>query len=218
MQPFIGLDDLSDILGEDVSTSDVAVIAIDASCQAIRDYLGHDINLATDEEITLDGKGRQRLVLPEAPVWEVSEVIENGVTLDPADYTLDDGRQITGMYLRKVGVTTVPSLINNYYGSTYPTWYIGVGNIAVTYTHGWDVTEPPTYERVPSSIRRVALSLAKRIYQNSGSTASTGATTSLKIGTATETYDVGAAIALSSTELLDSEMRSIASYKALAFS
>ena len=112
MQPFVGLNDLSDVLGEDVSGSDLAVIAIDSACQAVRDELGHDINLVTDDVRYLDGNNRQRLILPEAPTWEITEVIENDETLEMTDYVLDDGAQIRGMYLRRVGPTT-----------TYPTWF-----------------------------------------------------------------------------------------------
>ena len=87
----------------------------------------------------------------------------------------------------------------------------------MTYTHGWDVGEPPAYERVPSSIRRVALSLARRVYTNNGSSGAFGATTSIKLGSASESYDVGTAVALSSSELLDSELRQLQPYKVLGF-
>ena len=216
MEPFIGLDDLSDVLGEDVTTSDVAVIAIDSACQAIRDVLGNEINLAEDDEITLDGNGRARLILPEGPVREVSEVtiivVGDGSDepMTSTDYTLEDGRTWRGMFLRRVGPST-----------TYPiVWPIGLGNIAITYSHGYDVTEPASeppegFERVPSSIRKVALSLASRIYSaNSGGTTA-GAVTGEKIGGYSYTVDTASAVALSSVELLETELGTLKPYREL---
>lgn len=124
--PFISLADLSDALGEDVSTSDLAVIAIDSACQVVRDELANTVNLITEEAV-MDGHGRYRLVLPQPPVREVSSVVllAYGVadtTVAATDYVLE-----RRMYLRRLS----------------DVWPIGYGNIVITYTHGWAITETP---------------------------------------------------------------------------
>jgi hypothetical protein len=211
-EPFIGTNDLSDALGEDVSTSDLAVIAIDAACEQIRAELGNPVNLQEDDEVTLDGNGRPRLILPAGPVRAVSEVELDGVALETTDYVLEDGRRWHGMYLRRVGPSTIPAII----------WPVGLGNVAITYDHGWDVTEslsdPPLgFERVPSAIRQVALGLAVRVYRGFASGASTGATTSLRLGSAAETFDVASAVAASTPQLSEPELAALFPWRELTF-
>ena len=200
--PFISLDDLSDALGEDVTTSDLAVIAIDSACQVIRDELGNTINLVEDEDITLDGRGRFRLILREPPVREVTSVEIDGTAVATDDYVLEDGAVLKGMFLRRIS----------------DVWPIGLGNIALTYSHGWDIAEgsEADFERVPSSIRRVALSLARRIYINSGSGGG-GATTQLRLGSAAESFDAASAVALATSDLLEDELRTLNPYRTYAF-
>jgi len=154
--PFIGKNDLSDLVGVDVSASDLATIAIDAACEAVRTFLDNPVNVVEDETIRLDGSGTYRLTLPRPPVREVPIVTELAtLTTDETalvpdvDYVLDRGG-----ILRRVDCV----------------WLRGSGNIEITYTHGWDITEDPLWERVPSDIRSVALSLAKRKYEAGAST------------------------------------------------
>ena len=147
-EPFVSIADLTDIVGEDVSTSDRAVIALDSACELVRSFLGHHINLEAEVDVVLDGRGRYRLILPQRPVREVSAVLLDDVAVAETDYVLE-----REMFLRRVSVP----------------WPVGQGNIVVTYTHGWDVSEPDSappddFERVPSDIRRVALEVAKRLY------------------------------------------------------
>ena len=215
MEPFIGFNDLGDALGEDVSTSDLAVIAIDSACDMVRAELGNDINLVEEDEITLSGSGRERLILPEPPVREVTEVtIDAGLStealVDPTTYILDDLPRLRGAFLRRVGAA-----------GTWPLWPRGLRNISLTYSHGWDVTEPisdppPGFERVPAAIRSVALGLAKRIYVSNTSGA-TGATTSLRLGSATETFDVASAVAATSPLLTEDDVKALRHFKMLVF-
>lgn len=208
--PFIGTNDLSDALGEDVSTSDLAIIAIDSACEMIRAELGNDINLEEDADITLSGTGTYRLILPEPPVREVSEVvIDAGLateeTLATTDYVLDDLPRLKGAFLRRISAV----------------WPVGLRNITLTYTHGWDITEPLSdppvgFERVPSSIRSVALGLATRIYRSHTSGA-TGATTSLKLGSAAESFDVASAVAATTPLLTTEDLKALHDYKTLVF-
>ena len=155
MQPFIGTNDLSDLLGTDVTTDDLATIAIDSACEIVRGYIDNQINLVEDDIITLDGSGTYRLALPRPPVRSVLLIAsEDEDTLaETTDWVLESIR--TGMVRR----------IDRY-------WPRGFGNITVTYSHGWWIEEPddPEYEpegfeRVPSDIRRVALEVSKRMFQ-----------------------------------------------------
>lgn len=206
MIPFIGTNDLSDAVGSDVSTSDLAIIALDAACQVVRDEIGNDINLVEDDEITLDGNGRYRLILPEPPVREVAEVLLDDVEVDATDYVLEDGPRTRGMFLRRISGV----------------WPVGMGNLAITYTHGYDIEEPPSdppegFERVPSSVRQVALALATRIYNHYTLGGATGAVTSETIGSYSYTVDAASAVASASAQLLDTERGVLGRYKAMVF-
>jgi hypothetical protein len=183
----------------------------------VRAELGNDINLQEDHEITIDGSGESRLILPEPPVRAVSEVvIDAGLTTEETllttDYVLDDLPRLHGVYLRRIGPSP-------YW--PYNAWPRGRRNITITYDHGWDVTEPlsdppPGFERVPSAIRSVALGLAKRIYVSNTSGA-TGATTSLRLGSATETFDVASAVAATSPLLTEDDLKALQKFKVLVF-
>src|SRR5574342_243811 len=133
--PFVSLEDLSDALGEDVSTSDLAVIALDTACQVVRDELGNVVNMTT-ETVKLDGRAFYRLILPEPPVRAVTSVVLTAYnvadeTVVATDYVLEGGTpSLDNCFLRRL--------------STY--WPVGQGNIEVTYIHGWDITELPTRE------------------------------------------------------------------------
>jgi hypothetical protein len=202
------------------------VIAIDSACEMVRAELGNDVNLVEDHEITINGSGHSRLILPEPPVRAVSEVVinaglSNEEILATTDYVLDDLPRLRGAYLRRIGTGATPMLINNYYGDTYPSWPRGLRNITITYDHGWDVVEPlsdppPGFERVPAAIRSVALGLAKRIYVSNTSGA-TGATTSLRLGSATETFDVASAVAATSPLLTEDDVKALRPFKVLVF-
>lgn len=192
--PFISLADLSDLLGSDVSTEDLAVIAIDSACESVRTYLDNPVNLVEDEIIRLDGSGTYRLVLPRPPVREVTAVTELATTttdeviLDAeVDFVLERGG-----ILRRIDYV----------------WLRGSGNIEVTYSHGWDISEAPVWERVPSDIRRVALELAKRLYQ-AGQVAA-GGITSETVGSYSYTVDPAAGGAL---ELTPHEMARLDPYR-----
>jgi hypothetical protein len=215
--PFVSIDDLSDIVGTDLTTDDVATIVLDAACQTVRDYLGHIVNL-TEETITLDGNGRPRMLLPQPPVREVSEVIivagaDDGtdLTLEVTDYAVERKRLLhytpdSSMYSWVIGPWP------------YLGWPLGLGNIQITYEHGWDVSEPdsappPGYERVPSSIRKVALDLAARSYDLSIAGSTAGAVTSRQLGRFRETFDAGSTTTLNIQGLLDDEMSRLAPYR-----
>lgn len=179
MIPFVSVDDLSDYLGQDLSGSDLAVIAVNAACQSIRTFLNRPLNLIT-ETVTLDGSGTDALLL-NAPVVSVDTVTEDDVELDETtDYIVGDD------VLYRVGWC----------------WPRGRRNIEVTYTHGYAVDESDVGAdsgdvgspgRMPDDIRQVALELADSIYNASTTVQGSGATTGYTVGpeSYSEQFDVG---------------------------
>jgi len=152
--PFVSVDDLGIMLGQDLTGSeDLATIAIDSSCEMIRSYLGQLLNYVEDDEVELGGTGGMALLLPQMPIVDitdvtVSEVEETGYVFVPK----------TGCVFRGNGTI----------------WPRGVRNIALTYSHGYAVVEEDVDEangiyRMPADIRRIAMSLAQRIFVSAGS-------------------------------------------------
>lgn len=189
MIPFISDDDLSAYLGQTVSEADLlVVIALDGACQVVRDELRRSLNLEPDDEVTLDGTGIDSLVLPQRPLSEVTAVSVDGVELVVEDdYLVDPDR---GVLFRVNG-----------------TWTIGHRNVVVTYSHGYALTEDdvtPDIERVPSSVRSVALQLAAAIWRSAGPTAATDAAiTSETIGGYNYTVDAETVRANAATYLTE---------------
>jgi len=205
-EPFVGLDDLADTTGEDFTdpesaASKAAVIALDAACEIVRGYIDNQVNL-TEETILLDGNGRTRLVLPRPPVRDVPDIVLDDVALVlEADYTLE----ASGIIRLLTGV-----------------WTRGLGNVEVTYEHGWDTVEPddPEYtpedfERVPSDMRAVALALAKRRFEAASSVSTAGAVIEERIGQGDYQYRTseGALATSTSQVLLDDEMAVLDRYR-----
>src|ERR1700742_4045380 len=77
--PFISTQDLSDMLGRDVTTDNGAVMAVDAACDICRTIAEQDFNAAT-ETVKLDGSGTDVLLLPQRPVNAAGTVLVNGGT------------------------------------------------------------------------------------------------------------------------------------------
>jgi len=112
--------------------------AIREASAAIQNYCRQLIMEVTDDEYTFDVRPLwDRLFLPELPVGEVTEVVENGVTLvDGTDYKLGrDG------ILYRVGAY----------------WYPGIQTVIVTYSHGYVTT--------PEDVLSVCTRAAARAYQ-----------------------------------------------------
>lgn len=202
MIPFISDDDLSAYLGQTVSEADLdVVIALDAACQTVRDMIRRSVNLVADDEITMDGNGAGVLLLPQRPVAEVTEVSVDGTLLDPTEYDL----------LGDQGTLRLTTL------ATIGTWTPGISNVAITYTHGWalsedDVTPDPPVNRVPSSIRLVALRLAAAVWlQHHGAAGTTPAgATSETIGGYSYSVDSAAASLTAAISLTPEDRASLA--------
>lgn len=92
--------------------------AIDEASAAIVSYTRQTVEAVADDEITLDvPAGCRKLFLPEVPVTEVSEVVEDGETL-----TVDDDYKL-GQWgvLHRIGQD----------------WAEGIQIVTVTYSHGY---------------------------------------------------------------------------------
>ncbi|MGH2596141.1 MAG: hypothetical protein ACRDH7_09280 [Actinomycetota bacterium] len=148
-------DDLAAILGTDVSENPLAVIALDSACQKIRDFCDRTFNLTSDT-VRLDGSGTDALLL-ESPVVEIISV-----TIDP-DGSATELTAETDYALGK------ESILWRLMGTCWP---VGRNNIEIEYSWGYAVSEDDVADdgpqRVPSSIREIALELAARIFLNSG--------------------------------------------------
>ncbi len=124
-----------------------ALAAIQEASAAIQNHCRQVIEEVEDDEYTFDvGSAQTKLFLPELPVTEVSDVVENDETLTATDDY-------------KLGRNGVLHRISNY-------WYPGVQTVTVTYTHG--------YATIPQDIVDVCARAAARRYQAGLRAAQTG--------------------------------------------
>ena len=135
-------------ISADATKNAACVRALEAATAAIRNYCHQYLSEVEDEEITLDSKGGTKVFLPELPVTDVAEVVEDGETLVEGaddDYQVGDH----GVLHRVSG-----------------NWVAGIGILEVTYTHGYDV--------IPDDIVDVCTRAAARAYQAGLQSAATG--------------------------------------------
>ena len=116
------------------------VRAITEATEAIRNYCHQHIDEVVDDIVTLDCAGGTRVFLPELPVTQVAEVIEDEVALVVEDDYL------LGQYgiLHRVDQD----------------WAAGIQIVTVIYTHGYDA-----YDSLPDDIVAVCTRAAARAYQ-----------------------------------------------------
>jgi hypothetical protein len=151
--PFVSVEDLGVMLGQDLTGSeDLATIAIDSSCEMIRSYLGQLLNYVEDEDVVLGGSGGMALLLPQMPVINVTDVF------------ISDVEETGYVFVPKAGTV---------FRENGTRWPRGVANISLTYSHGYAVVEDDVDEangiyRMPADIRRIAMSLAQRIFVSAG--------------------------------------------------
>lgn len=136
---FCTVQDIADFLQIEVDEP-AAMRAITEATIAIKNYCHQEIELVEDDEITLDvGERKTKLFLPELPVVELSEVIEDGELLtEDDDYKLGQW----GILYR------MPS------GAI---WAEGIQIVTMIYTHG--------YAEIPQDIVSVCTRAASRAYQ-----------------------------------------------------
>lgn len=88
MSTFVSLDEYVDYFGIDASALTRAIVDLDAACDTIRDYLCQQIDVVTNDVITLFGTDTRAMLLPELPVTAVTSITLDG---DPVtDWTVDD--------------------------------------------------------------------------------------------------------------------------------
>lgn len=137
---FCTVGDVESLLMLDISDVDAVQActrAIEEATAVIRNYCHQYLALVEDEALTMDFFGGAKIYLPEMPVNNVSDVIENGETLTAGtDYKLGQ----FGILHRGGG-----------------RWKTGVQNIRVTYSHGYSI--------IPDDIQGVCTRAAARIYQ-----------------------------------------------------
>ena len=106
---------------------------LDAATDTCERYAGRALRRRTYTE-NLDGSdlGANPIVLQWLPVLAVTSVQENGVTIDPSMYVLDD---INGLLLRGGQWSPMP-------------WQRGRGNVTVTYQAGYADPPPTAIEAV----------------------------------------------------------------------
>lgn len=140
MANFAEISDIEAFLQVTISTAGqiaAANRALSEATAAIRNYTRQFLELVADETITLDSPGGERLFLPELPVAEVSEVVEDGTVLTPGDHYKLGQNGI----LHRIGAR----------------WAKGIQIVEVTYSHG--------YAELPDDIVAIATRAAARAYQ-----------------------------------------------------
>ncbi|HUW11701.1 MAG TPA: hypothetical protein VM537_18365 [Anaerolineae bacterium] len=146
---FCEIADLEKFLQIDIPAAkeDSAQRAIDEATAAIQNYCHQQLELVENDVITLDSIGGTRLFLPELPIIEVSEVVEDGETL-----TVDDDYKVNPRFgiVHRVDVS----------------WASGIQIIEVTYTHGYRLNDDYAVgDLMPEDIVQICARAAARAYQ-----------------------------------------------------
>lgn len=167
-EPWITLDELASYLSprapRDLTGDVLAEISTEGACDLIRTRAEQLFDVVTDDTVTFSGRDSHALILPEAPVIEVDEVrVDDEVELD--------------------WELTASGILRR---TERGCWPYGDGNIAVDYSHG--------YEVMPADLRLLALTVAARHYQQ-------GIAKQESTGNASVTFSVAAAGDLSSGEM-----------------
>lgn len=154
--PLITVEDLGLFLRRSLTGDAAAGIAVEAANAIVFAEVG-ELEFTSADDLLIDGSGTDALLLPFIPVSRVRYV---GL-VDPAggpDEELEEEsewRLGDGGILYKMPMTFA--------------WPNGRARVHVIYDHGFQMIEPasgePDFaERVPSSLRLVALSIAARVY------------------------------------------------------
>lgn len=117
-----------------------ATTLLELASGVIQDAAGQRIELVEDDTLTVRGSRESTFLLPGRPVVSVASVALDGVTLDPADWSLDDDTLV-----RRAG-----------FGSPREA-------LVIVYTHGY----PP--QDVPPVVKGVCLEAVVRAWVNPGS-------------------------------------------------
>lgn len=157
LSSFITRQELSDLLGRDVTSDAGALIAVDAACGMCRTVAGQSFNEVKGGTITVDGAGTDAIVLPEFPANKAGTVTVAGGTV--TNFVLDTEN---GLLIRTAGTAVEAN-------ESPVSWPLGRQNIKVTYDHGYAETD------FPRDVRAVALNVASRlVVQNVASSEEVG--------------------------------------------
>ncbi|MFI5685901.1 mobile element protein [Streptomyces sp. NPDC051636] len=114
--------------------------ALRSATRRFRGQVGHRVTLVTDDTVTLDGNGRESLLLPVWPTTAVTRVTLDGTELtEGSDYSWSE----SGM-LRRLGFLYWPDRLRC---------------LQVIYSHGWD-----GLDNVPEDIQEVVLERAEAAF------------------------------------------------------
>lgn len=188
-------------------TTALADLAVSAAQKRIREYLEQEVTYHASDVVYLDGNGKTKIRLPERPVVDVTRVEEG---LGGTSWTELDA---DNYFVRK-------SILIRWDGAV---WCVGDANLRVTYDHGYytgdidsDVSDSDFDPlNVPSDLVLVALSLARRMYENMGSEVESLGAGNIKqetIGSYSYTLS-SAAEAAAGVTMLKAEMAVLDSYK-----
>jgi len=164
---------------------DTANLLANLASDEIRGDLGQQIDLVTNEVITIYGDGGELIVLPQRPVIGVTSVLLNGLAITTYDWRPNGA-------LRRVIYAG-----SQFAGESTMNWPFGVP-VQVTYSHG--------YATVPGVIKAAALDLAIAAYENPNSLV-----TSKTVDDVSEAYRATRA----STVLTDERKNALDRYRAL---
>src|SRR6185369_626531 len=92
MMPFISTGDLGALLGQDVTSDPLAIIAIDSSCEMIRAYLGQRLNYDALDTVLMGGTGGLAQLVPEMPIVDIASIF------------IDDTEETDYVFVRKAGL------------------------------------------------------------------------------------------------------------------
>lgn len=130
--------------------SPALLLALSRASDRFRQAVGHPVHLVEDDDVVLNGDGSEILLLPAAPFTDITVLVDG---TEVTDYTADR----RGGYLRRTG-----------------RWPYGLGNIEVTYSHGYSV--------IPGGIRDAVLEQAQLNLIRAGVQAESAGTQSVTWG------------------------------------
>lgn len=118
-----------------VPASDPKLLAaLTAATRRFRGAVGHEVDLVAADAVTLDGNGRESLLLPVWPTTSVSSVVLDGVTLvEGTDYSWSEAG-----VLRRLGCLVWPDRLRC---------------LEVVYGHGW--------QPIPDDIQEAVIDQAR---------------------------------------------------------
>ncbi|MDP2726481.1 MAG: hypothetical protein Q8P59_02955 [Dehalococcoidia bacterium] len=157
MTAFCASDDIANFLQVTIPAgkADAIARAITEASAIIQNYTKQKIEEVIDDEITLDiAEGQTKIFLPELPVYDVAEVVEDEETLT-----------VTDDY--KLGQHGILHRID-------AKWTSGIQIVTITYSHGYDTgaAEYSSAPVLPEDIKSVCVRMAARAYQAGLSVAS----------------------------------------------